>query len=444
MQTVDLIITAPWIVPIIPRNTVLTDHALVIDEGQIIAILPRAQVAQEYRATTSVDRPNHILMPGLINAHTHAAMVLFRGLADDLPLLTWLQEHMWPAEGAVINEETVFLGTQLAMAEMIRGGTTCFNDMYFYFGAVARAVTQAKMRAVCSMTIMNIPTHWAQNDADYIEKARRSFHQRPDNALLTWLVAPHASYTNTDAGLQNMVQLSEELGIGLHTHAHETEAEIALDVQQFGQRSLARLAQAGVLKSGTSLAHAVHLQADEIAQINHQNVSVVHCPESNLKLGSGFADMVALTAQGINVAMGTDGAASNNDLDMFGELRTAGFLAKGLHRDPQVFPAHQLLEMATINGAKALGLEAVTGSLEIGKAADVIAIDVSSYCTQPMYEVFSTLVYAVNRLQVSDVWVQGNALLHNSELTTIDTNAVLTAIKPWQEKIRAFGVQGVR
>ncbi len=436
MQHINQLISARWVLPIIPRNTVHENYSVAIDHGKIVEVLPTIAAQKKYQAREHIVLNDHVVMPGLINAHTHAAMTLFRSLADDLPLLTWLQQHMWPAEGAVINGETVRLGTQLAMAEMIKSGTTCFNDMYFFFPEVVEAVLAANMRACCSMTIMNVPTAWAKTEAEYLQKAREAYCTTPKNELVSWLVAPQGAYTNSDDSLRQAKLLADELSIYLHAHAHETQAEITMDFNKHGKRALQRMHDAGMLNEKCSLAHMVHLTDAEIALVKEKGVSIVHCPESNMKLGSGFSNMPRLAAMGINIALGTDGASSNNDLDMFGEMRTAALLGKGVSEDASAVPAMTALTMATLNGAKALGIEQTTGSLTIGKAADVVAINLDVLETQPIFDPISHLVYAASRQQVTDVWVAGKQVLKNRQLTTLNIDDLKHKLLIWQERLQ--------
>jgi len=438
MQTVDQIFSAKWVLPIAPENIVLENHSVIVNKTRIVDILPTKGVAEKYTAKEKIELSHHVLMPGLVNAHTHAAMNLFRSLADDLPLMDWLQEHMWRAEENIINAETITIGTNLALMEMIRGGTLCFNDMYFYAPETAEAVIKAGIRASLGLTILAIPSGEMKTEEDYFKRAYRDYARAPKSDLITWIVMPHAAYTNSDHSLKRCLALADELGLRLHAHANESLGEIEMDKKQHGKSSLQRLDDAGLLNEKMLLAHMVHLTDEEIKLIQERKVHVVHCPESNMKLGSGFADMPRLVNLGINVCLGTDGAASNNDLDMLGEMQSAAFLAKGLHQDPTVFHAPQILRMATLHGAKALGLEKEIGSLEKNKSADMIAVDLSHYFTQPIYNIFSLLVYAVNRFQVSDAWIKGKCLLEKGELKTIDVEKILTELNCWTSEIKRF------
>lgn len=436
MKTIDKLISARWVLPIHPKNIILENHSVAIHNGHIVEILPTDLAEDNYMADDHIILNNHIVMPGLINAHTHTPMNLLRGLADDLELMDWLNNYIWPAEKAIVNAETVALGTTLAIAEMIRGGTTCFNDHYFFGNVIAETAIKNNMRAVVGNAIMNVPTDWAQNCDEYIEKSRTTINNADPHHLITWSSAPHAPYTNSNESLSKALQLSQENNTVMHIHLHETETEISIDMEQYQQRPIERLNSLGLINDKLIAVHMTALTDNEIQLIADKSASVVHCPESNMKLASGFAPIQKLINAGVNVALGTDGAASNNDLDMFGEMRTAAFIAKGSTGDPTALPCEKVLEMATINGARALGLEDKIGSLEAGKCADIIAVDMSDYCVYPTYNPFSHLVYAVSRHQVSEVWVNGEHVLHQGELTQLNIEKTMSEAEAWVTKIK--------
>jgi 5-methylthioadenosine/S-adenosylhomocysteine deaminase len=436
MKNVDTLIHARWIVPVEPLGTVLENHTLAVEGGRIAALLPTAEARRSYRAETVVELPEHALIPGLINTHTHAAMSLMRGLADDLPLMTWLQEHIWPAEGRFVSPEFVRDGTMLAMAEMLRGGTTCFQDMYFFPDEVARVAVHAGMRAVVGLIVIDFPTAWAQNADDYLHKGMAVHDQLRGNPLVTTAFAPHAPYTVSDAPLEKVAMYAEELDIPIHMHVHETAFEVESALQHTTRRPLTRLKEIGILSPRLMAVHMTQMTEEEILQHAAASAHVLHCPESNLKLASGFCPVHKLMQAGVNVALGTDGAASNNDLDMLGEMRTAALLAKAVSGDASALSAAEALRMATLNGAKALGLDEVTGSLQPGKAADIAAIHLGELESQPLYNVISQIVYASGRHQVSDVWVAGRHLLKGRRLTTLDEEALRARTLEWQERIR--------
>lgn len=438
MKTADQLINAKWVIPIAPKNIILENHSVAIKDGRIVGLLPSEDAKKQFQATETIDLDDHALMPGLINAHTHAPMNLFRGLADDLHLMDWLNNHMWPAEREVINAESIIDGTRLAIAEMIRNGITCFNDMYFFPTEMAQTCIEENMRACIGHTIMNVPTSWAKDEDEYISKARQEIERSEKNELIHWTIAPHATYTNSDSSLCKAKELADEYHLALNIHLHETLDEIEIELKNHKKRPLHRLYDLGLLSDRLIAIHMVHLLAPEITLLQETGVNVVHCPESNLKLASGIAPISKLLEAKVNVAIGTDGAASNNDLNMFGELRTASFLAKGTTENSTAIPASQALEMATLNGAKALGLENEIGSIETGKSADLIAIDLNHLFTQPLYNPISHLAYAVNNLQVSDVWIAGQQLLSKGEFTQLDLEKTLANTKKWATKADEF------
>ena len=435
MENIDTLIHARWIIPVEPHEQVLENHALAIHEGRILELLPSLAAKDKYRGHDELHLDHHVLVPGLVNAHTHAAMSLFRGLADDLPLMEWLNEHIWPAEGAWVNSEFVHDGSLLAITEMLRGGTTCFNDMYFFPEETARAAATAGIRAAIGLIMIDFPTAWAANADEYLHKGLALQDRFRNDALISTVFAPHAPYTVSDAPLKRILTYAEELDIPIHMHVHETADEIGGSMEQHAMRPLQRLERLGLLSPRLLAVHMTQLTDDEIQQVAHGGAHVVHCPESNLKLASGFCPVARLQAAGINVALGTDGAASNNDLDMLGEMRSAALLAKAVAGDASALPAADALRMATLNGARALGLEETIGSLEPGKAADVVAVDLGEIESRPVYHPLSQLVYSSGRHQVTHVWVAGRHLLKARRLTTIDEHDVREKVAVWQQRI---------
>jgi len=435
METIDTLIKARWIIPVEPQDTVLEHHALAIRAGRIVDLLPSPEADARYQAATVHDLSDHALIPGLVNTHTHAAMSLMRGLADDLPLMEWLKGHIWPAEGRWVGAEYVEDGTQLAMAEMLRGGITCFNDMYFFPEITAHAATRAGMRASLGLIVIDFPTAWANNADEYIAKGLDLYDRHRNESLLSFCFAPHAPYTVSDEPLSRIRTLANELDLPVHMHVHETAQEVEESMARFGMRPLERLAQLGLVGPNLLAVHMTQLEDAEIAHLAEAGAHVLHCPESNLKLASGFCPVQKLLDAGVNVCLGTDGAASNNDLDLMGEMRTAALLAKGVAGDAAALPAQAALRMATLNGARALGLGEEIGSLEPGKAADVVAVDMGDIESQPVYHPLSHLVYATGRHQVSHVWVAGKALLKDRELITLDLEAIRAQAALWQERL---------
>ena len=432
---VDTLIHARWIIPVEPESVTYENHSLAIDGGRIVELLPSALAKQKYTGVQTEDLGNHALLPGLINCHTHAAMTLLRGIADDLPLMDWLQQHIWPLEQRWVSAAFVRDGTELAIAEMIRGGTTCFQEMYFFPEVAAQQAIQHGIRAGIGLIVVDFPTVWAENSDAYIEKGLALHEQLRHEPLLTTVFAPHAPYTVSDEALKKIRMFADELELPVHIHLHETRHEVEQELAKTGMRPLQRLNELGLVTPALMAVHMTQLTGEDMDLLRDSGTHVVHCPESNLKLASGFCPVAELLAHGVNVALGTDGAASNNDLDMFGEMRTAALLAKAVANDASALPAMTALKMATINGAKAIGIDRETGSLAPGKAADVIAVDMSALETQPLYCPISQIVYAASRRQVSDVWVAGKRLLKQRELTTIDLAELTEKISQWRQRL---------
>lgn len=435
MTPADTIINARWIIPVEPDGVVHENHSLVIKDGDILDLLPVEQSSSKYQSNVNLSLDQHALIPGLINTHTHAAMSLFRGLADDLPLMNWLNDHIWPAEGAYVGYDFVYDGTQLAVAEMLRGGTTCFNDMYFFPDAAARVASDAGIRAAVGLIIIDFPTAWAANAQQYLDKGLQVHDQYRNDPLISTVFAPHAPYTVSDEPLTHIQTLAEELDIPIHIHVHETEDEIINSHEHYNDRPLQRLERLGLLTPRLLAVHMTQLTDGEIERVATAGTHVLHCPESNLKLASGFCPVHKLQQAGVNVALGTDGAASNNDLDVFGEMRTAALLAKAVANNASAVPAAAALRMATLNGARALGLDENIGSLEIGKAADVTAVYMGDIESTPIYHPVSQLVYATGRDKVTDVWVGGKHVLKDRTLNTLDENAIKEKAQQWCVKI---------
>ncbi|MDI1299487.1 TRZ/ATZ family hydrolase [Methylotenera sp.] len=435
-KQVDLVIEARWLCPIVPKNTLLEYQSVVIQSGTIIDICATSSASELYQANEVVQLVEHILIPGLINLHTHAAMSLMRGVADDLPLMTWLNEHIWPAEQAILSEQYVQDATLLACAEMLSGGITCFNDMYFYPRATSVAASQAGIRANLGLVVLEFPTAYATDAADYLQKGFDAHDSWRGNPLISTCIAPHAPYTVSNQTFETVLTYAEQLGLGIHTHLHETRDEIAQSHAQFGLRPLQRLAELGLLGPNFLAAHGVHLLDGEIAMLAEFGCHIAHCPSSNLKLASGIAPISKLLAKGVNVGLGSDGAASNNRLDIFAEMRLSALLAKGLSEDATVIPAHQALEMATINAAKAMGLEDKVGSIEIGKLADLTAVKLSEPIINPCYDPISHLVYTCGREHVSHTWVAGELRYSNGLYANIEPLELKEIINTWQPKLQ--------
>ncbi len=434
-EIIDALICPRWTVTIEPHVTAAEGFAVAVDGGRIKAIMPQAEARARFVPRALHERADHVLMPGLVNAHCHAGMTLFRGYADDLPLPRWLKEHIWPAESRWVDAESVRDGTRLAIAEMLRAGTTCFADMYYFPDVVAQTAVDAGMRVAVGMIVIELPTVWASTVDEYIAKGLATRDRFKGVPLVSTTFAPHAPYTTSDTTLRRIRQLADELDVPIHTHLHETRAEVEDAVRDTGRRPLARLAQLGLLTPALLGVHATELLDEEIEALAGAGASIVHCPRSNLKLASGVCPVAALLDAGVNVALGTDGAASNNRLDLWSELDTAALLGKWVANDATAVSAPAALRMATINGARALGLEREIGSIEAGKAADLICVSMNDVALQPVLDPLSHLVYAASREHVSDVWVAGEHLVADGRHTRLDVAEVSRRAAHWAERL---------
>ncbi|WP_313526975.1 TRZ/ATZ family hydrolase [Stutzerimonas kunmingensis] len=430
----DLLLFPTWLVPVEPAGVVLKGHGLGVRDGRIALIAPRA-VALEYQAIETRELEGMLLAPGLINAHGHAAMTLFRGLADDLPLQRWLKDHIWPAESRWVDENFVRCGTELAIAEQLKGGITCFSDMYFYPTVVSELVHKHGVRAQITIPVLDFPVPDARDADEALRKGVALFDDLKHHPRITIAFGPHAPYSVADDKLESIRVLVAEMDAGIHMHVHETAHEVQEALRKHGERPLARLARLQLLGPRFQAVHMTQVDDDDLALLTEHNCSVIHCPESNLKLASGFCPVERLWEAGINVAVGTDGAASNNDLDLLGETRTAALLAKAVAGSATALDAHRALRMATLNGARALGIDEHTGSLEIGKFADMVALDLSGLAQQPVYDPVSQLIYSTSRDTVRHVWVGGKQLLESGRLTRMDEQQVIANAREWGERI---------
>ena len=423
------------VVPVGPHEVVLEHHAVAVTGGRIVAVLPVPEARSRFAPRETVSRPDAALIPGLVNAHTHNPMTLLRGVADDLPLKVWLQQHIWPIEAAVIGPDFVADGITLAIAEMLRGGTTCVNENYFFPDVQAATYKRHGFRARVGLPVIDFPTAWAASDDEYFDKADEVHDQWRDDALIATAFAPHAPYTVNDANFERVRMLADQLDIPVHLHLHETAQEVEQSLEKHGQRPIARLDRLGLVNERLIAIHMTQLTEAEMHLCAERGVSVVHCPESNLKLASGFCPACALERAGVNLAIGTDGCASNNDLDMFSETRTAALLAKAVAQDAAALDAFSALRAATLGGAKAIGFDDRVGSIEPGKEADLVCVDLSALETQPLHHVVSQLIYATGRQQVSDVWIAGRARLRQRMLVDIGIEGVLSNARQWRERI---------
>ncbi len=436
-MTQKLLLAARWVIPVEPEGAVLSEHAVAVRDGRIEALVPRAEADTRFADYERVELAAHALIPGLVNAHTHAAMVLLRGVADDLPLMRWLGEHVWPLEAKYVSARFVREGTLAACAEMLRGGITCFNDMYFFPEEALAAALEAGMRAALGLIVVEFPSAYASDADDYLAKGLALRDRWREHPLVSFCLAPHAPYTVSDATFRRLATIAGEIEIPIHVHLHETEDEIARSIAEHGMRPLERLRRAGLLSPALLAVHAVHLDDREIALLARHGAKVAHCPSSNLKLASGFAPVAKLARAGIEIALGTDGAASNNRLDLFEEMRLAALLAKAVARDAEAMPAHAALRAATLGGARALGLEGRIGSLVAGKEADLVAVRLDGPEMEPCYDPVSHLVYVAGRQQVSHVWVGGRNVVHEGRLHGEAFDGLDSCVNLWQNAIGA-------
>ncbi len=435
LQAVDLRIDPRWVIPVEPAGA-LTGHAVVIDRGRIVAVIPAAEADRRYQASEVVSLPGHAVLPGLVNAHTHAAMSLFRGIADDVPLQSWLEDHIWPREGRFAAPDFVYDGARLAAAEMLRGGITCCNDMYFFPEATAKAFLETGMRAMLGLAVLDFPTPYAADANGYLQKGLEVRDALKHEPRLTFSLAPHAPYTVGNPAWERVVTYARQLDLPIQTHLAETAAEVAESRERFLATPLFRLHALGATGPGFIAIHGVHLTPEDIELLAVHGGHVVHCPASNMKLASGIAPVTSLAARGVNIALGTDGAASNNRLDLFAEMRLAALLAKVATGDPSALPAQEVLAAATLGGARALCLEREVGSLIPGKKADLIAVNFSSIEAEPCYDPVSHLVHAVGREAVTDVWIDGERVVEGGFVRTIDEADVLARARSWQERLQ--------
>lgn len=437
MQSVEHMVHAKWIISAVSGEKTLENHSLVINNGIIKDILPTSAAKATYSAKIEDSFNDHVIMPGFINAHTHIGMNYFRGLGSDLALMDWLNNHMWPAEKKWLNHEFVYDASLFAMAEMIRSGTTCFNDMYFFLKATAEASEYAGMRAFIGMTVLEFPTNWAETTDQYFKRGLEFYEEYKNHPLITTTFAPHAPYTISDATFMRIKEIADSLSLKINLHLHETMDEINQSLATFNKRPIKRLDDLGFLSPNVISVHSVNINAEDLEILSRTKPQIVHCPESNMKLASGICPLLALKEAGLNVGLGTDSVASNNDLNMIAEMRQANFLAKISTQNSLSLNAAETLQLATLDGAKVLGIEHLVGSLEKNKAADFIAMDLNAIETLPIYDPLAQVVYSSGREQVTDVWVAGKQLMKNRTLLTIDEEAVKAKAKFWGGKIQS-------
>ena len=435
MQSIDLLIEPRWVIPIEPHGVTLENHAVAIDAGRIVALLPAEEARLRFQARDTLRLAQHCVLPGLVNLHTHAAMSLLRGYADDMALMDWLSQRIWPAEARYVSTAFVRDGTLLACAEMLRGGITCFNDMYFHPEAAAEAVLRMGMRAALGVLAIEFPTAYAADADDYLAKGLATRDALRDEPLISFCMAPHAPYTVSDTSFERIATLSAQLDLPIHLHLHETLGEIQDSVKQYGVRPIQRLHRLGLLGPNLIAVHAVHLDADEVDLLAEQGCSIAHCPTSNLKLASGIAPVAAMSRRGLRIGLGSDGAASNNRLDLFREMNHAALLAKVDSGDATVLDAHSVLRMATLDGAAALGQEQRIGSLLAGKQADLCAVRLDDPSLLPCFNPAAHLVHVAGREHVSHVWVAGEARVADGRLLGTDPAELLDIANLWHNKL---------
>lgn len=435
-EAIDLLICARWVIPVEPHGIILENHAIAVKDGVILAVLPSEEALQRFATTERVDLAEHVLIPGLVNLHTHAAMALMRGIADDLPLMRWLQEAIWPTEGEHMSAEFVRDGTTLAAAEMLRAGTTCASDMYFFPDAAAEAFSAAGMRAVIGLTVLEFPNNYATDGADHLRKGLAARDKWREHPLIDFTLAPHAPYTVSNSSFNQIIALAHELSLPVHLHLHETHQEIADSLKTYGKRPLARLEKLGLLDTDLIAVHAVHLEQSEIELLARHNAIVAHCPSSNMKLASGIAPTTAMAEAGLAFGLGTDGAASNNRMSLLQEMRQAGLLAKLASGNAAALPAHALLRAATLDGARALRMDDRIGSISIGKQADLTAIALNTPETIPCYDPAAHIAYAAGSENVSHVWVSGKARVFAHCLLQTNNNELLHRSRLWQTRLK--------
>lgn len=436
MQTIDQLIHSKWLITGEPKQPVLENQTLAIQNGKILEILSRENASKKYSAKQNLEYATHAVLPGFINAHTHLAMNYFRGFADDLALMNWLNNFIWPAERKWVSHEFVRDASLLAMAEMIRCGTTCYNDMYFFLQATAEATEIAGLRGSIGITVINFPTAWAKDVDEYFAKGLEFLEQYKNHDKINITMAPQGIYTVEEKSLVRIKELADQHKIKINMHVQETADEVNQSLQQTGLRPIKRLQDIGYISPQLIAVHMTQINEEDLEILAQGKPHIVHCPESNMKLASGACPVEQFQKIGLNVALGTDGAASNNDLDMMSEMRSAAFLSKLVTKNPESLSAQEAITLATLNGAKALGIEQVTGSLKAGKSADFIAVKLDEIETQPLYHPESHLVYAASRQQVTDVWVAGKQLMKNRQLTTLDEKELIAKAQYWRQKIR--------
>jgi len=445
-RPITLLVIGGTVVTENARHDVLTPGAVAINANEIVDVGTPEAMALKYRSVDTLTVRDQIVLPGLVNTHTHAPMVMYRGLADDLALMDWLNKYIFPAEGKTVSPEMVRIGTRLAALEMIQSGTTTFADMYYFEDTIARATREAGLRGVLGETIIQFPVADAKTPAEGLARAEAYIREFKDDPLVTPAVAPHALYTNDRTTLVAAAELGRRFGVPVLIHLAETEDEARIAREQYRMSPVAALESLGFFGPGRGegapgsgkvlAAHGIWVDDDDIAILKRRGVGVSHNPESNMKLASGAAPVTKYLAAGVALGLGTDGAASNNDLDMFEAMRQASFLAKLSTKDPTAVAAHTALDMATVGGARALGMDGTIGSLEAGKRADLITVATSGARFTPMYDAVSHLVYVARGDDVRNTIVDGKVLMRNRQVKTMDAAAVIADANRLAAKVR--------
>lgn len=421
MTRVDSIISARWIIPVAPKGTVLENHSVLINDGRIFAVLPTSEAESNYESDDWTKLGDEVLLPGFVNLHSHAAMNLVRGLGADLPLMEWLTKEIWPAEGRLMSPEFVEEGSFLAGLEMARGGTTTASDHYFFPESAAAGLRRAGLRCAVSGIVIGFPSAWCASDEEYLARAEELLKAHEGDEYVRATVAPHAPYTVSDESLAKCAELSRKYSAPIHMHVNETSVEVEGSLKEHGERPIQRLKRLGLLTDKLIAVHSVHASAEDIEEMKNAGASMCHCPCSNLKLASGFAPFADFIKSGVNVGIGTDGAASNDKLDMLGESRLAAMLAKAASGDPTAAKVHDVIEAATLGGARALHWDDRIGSIEPGKEADLVSISLSEVNSIPVQDPAAQLLYAADRSDVTRTWVHGRLIYARDELN-IQTN----------------------
>ena len=434
--TADLVVKARWILPVEPAGRVFENHAVVVTGGRIVAITPCAALS-EYPAREVMDRPDHVLIPGLVNAHTHAAMTLFRGIGGGHNVDDWLRQLIWPLESRLVDADFIADGTELAIAEMLLGGVTCFADMYFHPDVTAQVAARSGIRACIGLPVLEQPTGWAQGLDEYLERSLELRDRYRSDPLIDTCFAVHSPSLTQDSTLSRLRTLADQLQSLVMIHLLESPSERARETRRHGRGPLERLESAGLVNDLLLAVHCVQADTAEIGRLSLAGASIVHCPASNLKLASGIAPVPEMIDAGLNVALGTDGAASNDSLDVLGEARLAALLAAGVTGRPNAITPAMALEMATLAGARALGIAETTGSLASGKWADIACLKLAGPRADPVLDVAASILNAAGRSAVTDVWVAGRPLVTDGRLSRIDVTALGERARRWGTRVLA-------